>query len=74
MCYIGNRAKIHANLTVQKLRKHGMLAFESLRCIKVTTLPNHLMEKSVKNVAELHSSFCFKEWLGKCNMQKTGFP
>jgi hypothetical protein len=74
---IGNKAKVFANLTVQKLRQHrqhGMsFFFISPRrvCLrtKVITLPNHLMEKSVKNVAELHTSFCCKEWLGKCNVQ-----
>jgi hypothetical protein len=74
---IANKAKNHANLTVQKLHKHGMSAFLN---IPKKSLPvhqgNHFTqssrEKAVKNVAELHSSFCFKEWLGKCN-RKTGF-
>jgi hypothetical protein len=75
---IGNRAKIHANLTVQKLRKHGMSAFlyipkNILPVHQVKSFTQSSREKSVKNVAELHSSFCFQEWLGKCN-RKTGFP
>jgi hypothetical protein len=87
MCYVGNRAKIHANfrifvfmpiLTVQKLRKHGMSAFlyipkESLLLHQVKTFTQSSREKSLKNVAELHSRFCCKEWLGKCNMQKNWF-
>jgi hypothetical protein len=78
MYYVtGNKAKVLANLTVQKLRKHGMSAFlnipkESLLLHQGKTFTQSSREKSLKNVAELHSSFCFKEWLGKCN-RRTGF-